>query len=76
MKKLENYVKFYNMFSFLYIRYFQGRKISLLGMHKLSNHLAEKAGQSASWWDVFDGMCWICSFVATLFAIGLVRHFL
>jgi hypothetical protein len=76
MKKLENYIKYYNIFSFLYFKYFLRKNVSLLGMHRHSNNLAEAARQSASWWDVFDGIMWICSFVATLFAIGLVRHFL
>ena len=75
-KKLEYYMKFYNIFSFLYIKYFQGRNVSLLGVHRYSNKCAEDAGQSASWLDVFDGMGWICSFVAAAIAAGYIRYVL
>jgi hypothetical protein len=73
-KKLGYYMKFYNLFSFLYIKYFQRRNVSLMGVHKFSNKCAEAECQSASWLDVFDGIGWICSFVAIIIAIGYIRH--
>jgi len=72
MKNFDNYMKFYNLFSWLYIRYIKGCRVSLLTVYNFTRSLNE----SASWWDVMDGMMWIITTVAAIIGSGFLIDYL
>jgi len=68
-EKPEEIFKYYNLFSWIV---FSRLSMDLVDMYKYSIHCAEKDGHSGSWYDVFDGIMWICSFVAFTIVWGYV----
>ncbi len=72
MKNIDNYLKFYNLFSWLYIRYFKRCNVSLLTVYD-STQLSNEGG---SWWDVLDGVMWIITIVAAIIGNGFLINYL
>ena len=69
----EKVAKYYNIFTFLVMKYFQGYyALTLLGAYERSQVAAEKSGDAGSWWDVFDGMMWIISFIGGIILYGFL----
>jgi hypothetical protein len=69
-------LKYYNLFSFLYLKYFKAQGATSLELKDVYNYTVQKAednGESGTWWDVFDGTMWICTFVAAQIAIGYIQ---
>lgn len=63
MKNQVTFLKFFNIFSWLYLKHVRGKNVSLNAVHYYTLILAEKQCHSASMWDVFDGMCYMIAFV-------------
>lgn len=71
----EQVIKYYNIFTWLILRYTScvtETKPSLLDAYIYSQACAFKSGDAGSWWDVFDGIMWIISFVGGIITYGLL----
>jgi hypothetical protein len=67
LNKLDHVMKHFNIFTYIYLKYFREKlNISLEGVYVFTT----SKDSAASWWDVFDGMMWICSFVAVNIIYG------
>ena len=68
---ISKYFKYYNIFSYLYLRYFCNKKnIRLKTVYEYTVKCAEKTASFSSAWDVFDGIMWICAYISTITLIG------
>jgi len=68
---LDKFFKYYNIFTFLYMRYFLGKKnVRLKTVYQYTAKCAEKTASFSSTWDVFDGIMWICAYVSIITLIG------
>lgn len=73
----EQIAKYFNLFSWLYLMYIRDtysvetyKRISLLDAYHISQESAARDGDAGSWYDVFDGVMWIISFLALIFIWG------
>jgi len=66
--KIEKYLKYYNIWSYLIFRYIMKTDVILLSIYRQSYTNDE----AASWYDVIDGIGWICFFIGSLITIGYV----
>ena len=76
MPNLDNYLKFYNLFTYLVVTlkyYTSDRKITPKDTYIHTCLKAEENGESATYWDVFDGVMWLCTFIGILIGIGYFR---
>jgi hypothetical protein len=64
--KVEKYLKYYNIFSYLILNYIFRKNVSLIAIYRE----AGDKGESASWYDVIDGICWICSVIGAIIGNG------
>jgi hypothetical protein len=74
-KKVRYPMKYYNIFTWIYLVLIKRRDMTLEDVYHYTISCADDAhlGSSmGSWWDVFDGVCWICSFVFGLILIGYI----
>lgn len=73
MEWIRKVLKYYNIFTYLYLRYFRGKKqISLEAVQEFTLDLAYKKSESMSWWDVFDGIMWMCSVIFGMILWGFL----
>lgn len=72
MKRKVNALKWYNIFSWLYLRYFKNKNVSLDAVFIHFINCADKDGHGSSYWDVFDVVCWICFSVFCWMVILLI----
>jgi hypothetical protein len=70
---MDRFLKYYNIFSFLVIRYILDARpdITLLAVYKFTT----SDDSSCSWWDVFDGLMWILSVVASMILWGFIFNY-
>jgi len=74
---LDRFLKYYNIFSFLYLKYFRNKeKVRPMAVYKFTIKCAEKEGEFLSYWDVFDGTLWICTLVALWLSSGIIGGFI
>jgi hypothetical protein len=73
--KVEKYLKYYNIFSYLILKYILRilkEDITLLTIYRT----AGDRGEAASWYDVFDGVMWICLIVGGIIGNGYLLEVL
>lgn len=73
----ENIIKFFNVFSWLFLVYAMriysvesNKRISLLETYELTIESSRKNNQGGSWYDVFDGIMWICTCIGGIIIYG------
>lgn len=63
-KQLDKYLKYLNLFTYLYLRYFRNKtKVSLGAVYLYTIKVAQSRGESISYLDVFDYIMWMCSII-------------
>lgn len=67
-KRLDHVLKYYNLFSFIIIKYVLDARshTTLLDVYKFTSSPDSRASR----WDVFDGMMWICSIIVAMILSG------
>jgi hypothetical protein len=72
-KQIDKYLKYLNLFTYLYLRYFRNKtKVSLGAVYLYTIKLSQSRGESISSWDVFDYMMWIFSIVFGIIIWGFL----
>jgi hypothetical protein len=73
MKWLGDSLKYYNLFTYLYLRYFRGKKkVSLKAVFKLTLNKAYRDREASSTWDILDGFMWILTIIFGLILWGYI----
>jgi hypothetical protein len=71
-KKKRYPLKYFHIFTWMYLVLIKRRDMTLEDVYHYTVHCADTSVSLASWWDVFDGVCWICSFVFGLILTGYI----
>lgn len=73
MKQLGDILKYYNIFTYLYLRYFRGKKkVSLEAVFQFTLNRAYKDREAASSWDMLDGFVWILTIIFGMILCGFL----
>lgn len=75
LNKIHKFIASYNLWSFLYFRYYLGKNVSLKAVCKFaSKQECNTLAKAASSLDVIDGIGWICLYVAVLILTGYIWY--
>lgn len=67
-------MQYYNLWSFLYFKYFKKKNVNLLDHYRFATEQNFDDLKSLRTLDVLDGVGWICVYVATIIFVGFVMN--